>query len=128
MTDGPSYGFDTLQIHAGARPDPATGARQVPIYQTTAYVFRDADHAVDIEIRRHGPFGRPDLVTFVGLEAVNTKPVLLGKDRDRAQPQFGACPKNAHRDLGTIGGHQFCNWAEGGMSGSCLGWHEKIEE
>lgn len=45
MTDGPNYGFDTLQIHAGARPDPATGARQVPIYQTTAYVFRDADHA-----------------------------------------------------------------------------------
>ncbi|WP_334192537.1 O-acetylhomoserine aminocarboxypropyltransferase/cysteine synthase family protein [Pararhodobacter sp.] len=39
------FGFDTLQIHAGARPDPATGARQVPIYQTTAYVFRDADHA-----------------------------------------------------------------------------------
>jgi O-acetylhomoserine (thiol)-lyase len=38
-------GFDTLQIHAGAKPDPATGARQVPIYQTTAYVFRDADHA-----------------------------------------------------------------------------------
>ncbi|MBP0481148.1 O-acetylhomoserine aminocarboxypropyltransferase/cysteine synthase family protein [Sagittula salina] len=41
----PTYGFDTLQIHAGARPDPATGARQVPIYQTTAYVFRDAEHA-----------------------------------------------------------------------------------
>jgi len=45
MSDTPSYGFDTLQIHAGARPDPATGARQTPIYQTTAYVFRDADHA-----------------------------------------------------------------------------------
>ena len=45
MTDVPSYGFDTLQVHAGARPDPATGARQVPIYQTTAYVFRDAEHA-----------------------------------------------------------------------------------
>ncbi|GIX15532.1 MAG: hypothetical protein KatS3mg118_3491 [Paracoccaceae bacterium] len=41
----PHYGFDTLQIHAGARPDPATGARQTPIYQTTAYVFRDAEHA-----------------------------------------------------------------------------------
>jgi O-acetylhomoserine (thiol)-lyase len=40
-----SYGFDTLQVHAGAAPDPATGARQTPIYQTTAYVFRDADHA-----------------------------------------------------------------------------------
>ena len=45
MSDGPHYGFDTLQIHAGARPDPATGARQIPIYQSTAYVFRDTDHA-----------------------------------------------------------------------------------
>jgi O-acetylhomoserine (thiol)-lyase len=44
MTDR-QMGFDTLAIHAGAAPDPATGARQVPIYQTTAYVFRDADHA-----------------------------------------------------------------------------------
>ena len=45
MSDGPSYGFDTLQIHAGSRPDPATGARQTPIYQSTAFVFRDTDHA-----------------------------------------------------------------------------------
>ncbi|MFW2587667.1 O-acetylhomoserine aminocarboxypropyltransferase/cysteine synthase family protein [Sagittula sp. SSi028] len=46
MSDGTTTpGFDTLQIHAGARPDPATGARQTPIYQTTAYVFRDAEHA-----------------------------------------------------------------------------------
>ena len=37
--------FDTLAIHAGSAPDPATGARQVPIYQTTAYQFRDAEHA-----------------------------------------------------------------------------------
>lgn len=47
MTDRP-LGFDTLQIHAGSRPDPATGARQTPIYQTTAYVFRDADHAAKL--------------------------------------------------------------------------------
>jgi len=40
-----TYGFDTLQVHAGSKPDPATGARQVPIYQTTAYVFKDAEHA-----------------------------------------------------------------------------------
>lgn len=40
-----TWGFDTTAIHAGAAPDPATGARQVPIYQTTAYVFRDAAHA-----------------------------------------------------------------------------------
>jgi len=39
------YGFDTLSIHAGAQPDPATGARATPIYQTTAYVFEDSDHA-----------------------------------------------------------------------------------
>lgn len=39
------FGFDTLQVHAGARPDPATGARNTPIYQSTAYVFRDAEHA-----------------------------------------------------------------------------------
>ena len=45
MTKGPSYGFDTLQVHAGSRPDPTTGARQTPIYQSTAFVFRDADHA-----------------------------------------------------------------------------------
>ncbi|MGB0660702.1 MAG: O-acetylhomoserine aminocarboxypropyltransferase/cysteine synthase family protein [Mangrovicoccus sp.] len=45
MSDTPQYGFDTLQIHAGAAPDPATGARQTPIYQSTAFVFRDAEHA-----------------------------------------------------------------------------------
>jgi O-acetylhomoserine (thiol)-lyase len=38
-------GFDTLAIHAGAQPDPTTGARATPIYQTTAYVFNDSDHA-----------------------------------------------------------------------------------
>ena len=43
--EAPSYGFETMQIHAGGKPDPATGARQTPIYQNTAYVFRDADHA-----------------------------------------------------------------------------------
>ncbi|WP_313352928.1 O-acetylhomoserine aminocarboxypropyltransferase/cysteine synthase family protein [Paracoccus sp. (in: a-proteobacteria)] len=40
-----NWGFDTTAIHAGSAPDPATGARQVPIYQTTAYVFKDAAHA-----------------------------------------------------------------------------------
>jgi O-acetylhomoserine (thiol)-lyase len=39
------YGFDTLSVHAGAQPDPATGARATPIYQTTAFVFEDADQA-----------------------------------------------------------------------------------
>ncbi|MGI9366435.1 MAG: O-acetylhomoserine aminocarboxypropyltransferase [Rhizobiaceae bacterium] len=41
-------GFDTLAIHAGAQPDPATGARATPIYQTTAFVFDDVDHAASL--------------------------------------------------------------------------------
>ena len=40
-----TYGFETLSMHAGAAPDPTTGARALPIYQTTAYAFEDADHA-----------------------------------------------------------------------------------
>ena len=38
-------GFNTLAVHAGAQPDPTTGARATPIYQTTSFVFQDADHA-----------------------------------------------------------------------------------
>jgi len=41
-------GFDTLQVHAGQSPDPATNARAVPIYQTTSYVFEDTQHAQDL--------------------------------------------------------------------------------
>jgi len=40
-----SHGFDTLSLHAGARPDPATGARATPIYQTSSFVFPDTDYA-----------------------------------------------------------------------------------
>jgi O-acetylhomoserine (thiol)-lyase len=43
MKAGP--GFSTLAVHAGAQPDPATGARATPIYQTTSFVFNDTDHA-----------------------------------------------------------------------------------
>ena len=44
----PNYGFNTLAVHAGTAPDPATGARSFPIYQTTSYVFDDADHAASL--------------------------------------------------------------------------------
>ncbi|SER26032.1 O-acetylhomoserine (thiol)-lyase [Lentzea xinjiangensis] len=43
-----SWSFETTQIHAGAAPDPATGARATPIYQTTSYVFRDTQHGADL--------------------------------------------------------------------------------
>ncbi len=45
MSSDSKYGFATRAIHAGAAPDPTTGARGTPIHQTTAYVFKDADHA-----------------------------------------------------------------------------------
>jgi len=48
MTQNHQLRFDTLTIHGGQEPDPTTGARAVPIYQTTSYVFRDADHAADL--------------------------------------------------------------------------------
>jgi O-acetylhomoserine (thiol)-lyase len=40
--------FDTLQVHAGQTPDPTTGSRAVPIYQTTSYVFKNAEHAANL--------------------------------------------------------------------------------
>ncbi len=45
MAEAKFPGFSTLSLHAGQRADPVTGARAVPIYQTTSYVFRDSDHA-----------------------------------------------------------------------------------
>ena len=42
------YGFATRSIHAGARPEPITGARNTPIYQTSSYVFEDTEHAADL--------------------------------------------------------------------------------
>jgi O-acetylhomoserine (thiol)-lyase len=47
-SSGNVYDFDTLSLHAGQQPDPETGARAVPIYQTTSYVFRDVDHAASL--------------------------------------------------------------------------------
>jgi len=42
------FGFETRMIHAGSQPEPVTGARQTPIFQTTSYVFHDADHAASL--------------------------------------------------------------------------------
>ncbi|MBK6276136.1 MAG: PLP-dependent transferase, partial [Saprospirales bacterium] len=43
-----NYKFETLQLHAGQEPDPTTGARAVPIYQTTSYQFKDTEHAANL--------------------------------------------------------------------------------
>src|SRR5258706_13118720 len=48
-TDQPAgFGFETRAVHAGASPDPTTGARNTPIFQTTSYVFDDVDHAASL--------------------------------------------------------------------------------
>ena len=44
----PNLHFETLQLHAGQQPDPTTGARAVPIYQTTSYVFKNAEHGANL--------------------------------------------------------------------------------
>ncbi len=44
----PAYGLETLALHAGQKPDPTTGARAVPIYQTTSYVFKSTEHAANL--------------------------------------------------------------------------------
>ena len=48
MPDPKFTRFDTLSLHAGQQPDPVTGARAVPIYQTTSYVFSDVDYAASL--------------------------------------------------------------------------------
>jgi O-acetylhomoserine (thiol)-lyase len=49
IMSGPRYpGFDTLSLHAGASPDPATGARATPVYFTSSFAFRDSDHAASL--------------------------------------------------------------------------------
>lgn len=48
MSDPKYPGFDTLSLHAGSAPDPATGARATPIYMSTSFVFRDSDHAASL--------------------------------------------------------------------------------
>ena len=47
MSENKNYKFETLQQHAGQVPDPTTGSRAVPIYQTTSYVFKDTQQAED---------------------------------------------------------------------------------
>ncbi len=57
MTDR-QYGTETLCLHAGAQPDAATGARALPIHQTTSFVFDSAEHAASVSnLQTFGDFG-----------------------------------------------------------------------
>jgi O-acetylhomoserine (thiol)-lyase len=56
MPQDKNYGLETMSIHTGCGPDPSTGARTIPIHQTTAYVFDDAEHGADLFALRKAGF------------------------------------------------------------------------
>ncbi|MCW8835850.1 MAG: O-acetylhomoserine aminocarboxypropyltransferase [Rhodospirillales bacterium] len=83
------YGFETRSIHAGARPDPVTGARNTPIYQTTSYVFEDVEHAADLF----------NLQTFGFIYSRLTNPtvsVLEERIADLEGGRAGVCAASGH--------------------------------
>ena len=60
MAGASDPGFDTLALHAGAAPDPATGARAVPIHLTTSFVFQNSEHAASLfNLERSGQHQHP---------------------------------------------------------------------
>src|ERR687893_499270 len=69
MSSDRNWGFRTRAVHAGGRPDPTTGARQVPIYQTTSFVFEDTADAADLfALQKYGNIysrlGNPTVAAF----------------------------------------------------------------
>ena len=95
--EGPrNYGIETRAVHAGATPDPVTGARNVPIYQTTSYVFDDVDHAASLfGLQAFGNIysriGNPTcavsgLLGSVGAACLNTVPATLTGRRRPSHP------------------------------------------
>ena len=91
-------GFDTLALHAGAAPDPATGARATPIHLTTSFVFESSDHAASLfNMERSGHvYSRISNPTNAVLEErVAALEGGVGGDRHRQRPG-GAAPGDRH--------------------------------
>src|SRR5258708_32387388 len=83
-----TYGIETLCLHAGQIPDPVTGARAVPIYQTTSYVFDSADHAASLF----------NLETFGNVYSRISNPPVAGLEERLAALEGGrACLATASR-------------------------------
>ena len=74
--------------------------------------LRELHDALVIEIRADGPFGRIELVGFVGLEAMDGKAVFLGEDGNGAEAELGGGAENSDRDFAAVRGHDFsgCRW------------------
>ncbi|GIW37913.1 MAG: hypothetical protein KatS3mg074_311 [Meiothermus sp.] len=88
--------FETLQLHAGYSPDPTTGARQVPIYATTSYQFKDADHAARL-------FGLQEFGNIYTRIMNPTTDVL--EKRIAALEGGGSSPGHQLRPCGAVFGH-----------------------
>ena len=90
MSENTNYKFETLQQHAGQVPDPATGARAVPIYQTTSYVFKDTQQAdVDDTADDQPPLPCRTFPVLAHLERHHP----VGEGHPDEQEQIGwACP------------------------------------
>ena len=102
MTEPKLLKLDTLALHAGQRPDPATGARAVPIYQTTSYVFTDADQAASLfNLERAGHiYSRISNPTVGGARGADRGARGRGRrGRDRERPG-GAAPRDRDPDGG----------------------------
>ena len=84
MADAKFLKPDTLALHAGQHPDPVTGARAVPIYQTTSYVFDDVDHAASLF----------NLQKFGNIYSRLTNPTISSPDSSRLASAMNcaACP------------------------------------
>src|SRR4029078_10097043 len=89
MPSNDAPGFATLAIHAGAAPDPSTGARVTPIYQTTSYVFNDVDHAASL----------------FNLEAFGNIYTRIGGPTQDALEQRGAALEGGTAALAVASGH-----------------------
>ncbi len=129
MGEGAGGGFVAHHVEQfGTRADEddaglGAGAGEVGVFRekTVARVdgidalfLGDADDARDVEVGGDGAHAASDLVGLVGLLAVDGKAVLLRVDADSAETELGAGAKDAHRDLGAVGGHEFRDRADGG--------------
>ncbi len=88
-SDDRQFGFRTRSVHAGGRPDPTTGARAVPIYQTTSFVFRDTAEAANLFALQtfgsiYSRIGNPTVAAFE--ERLASLEGGIGADRHRQRP------------------------------------------
>ncbi len=104
MSEG--WSFETKQIHAGAQPDPATGARATPIYQTTSYVFRDTEHAANLFApRRARQHLHPDHEPDPGRRSSSASPRSKAASRRCALSSGQAAETVAILNLAQAGDH-----------------------